>query len=76
MYSDEQIKGNLNSIDRQLMYDIRELIRENNRLLSNLISEPEAKKVSCRFCNGTHENRYQVAACAKKMKRGVNNGNA
>jgi len=38
----------------------------------------ENKKVEqlCKYCNGTHENKGQVLACAKKFKKeGVNNGN-
>jgi hypothetical protein len=70
MYSDEQIKGNLNSIDRQLMYDIRELMRENNRLLAKLAGQPK-ESVPCKYCGGTHENKGQILACAKKKKKGV-----
>jgi hypothetical protein len=80
MYSDEQIRGNLNSIDRQLLYDMREEMRRSNELLTKLLqgfNREEMKEeikgvpggVPCKYCNGTHRNRQAVAACAKKKKK-------
>lgn len=38
MFKDEQIKGNLTSTDRMLLWDIRELLRDQNGLLKSLLS--------------------------------------
>ena len=35
MFTEEQIKGSLNSVDRKLLYDIREELRILNRTLAN-----------------------------------------
>jgi hypothetical protein len=70
MYSEEQLKGNINSIDRQLLYDIRELMRENNLLLTRLLNNGQKEGYPCKYCGETHENRGQLLACAKKHKRG------
>lgn len=77
--NEEQLKGNINTVDRQLIYDIRELMKENNLLLNKLLNgfnredKEESKGIPCKYCNGTHENKGQIMACAKKAKRGVNN---
>jgi hypothetical protein len=68
MLNEEQVKGNINSTERQLMYDIRELLKE---VLFYLKPKEEIKPVGvpCKFCGGTHKNRQVVAACAKKKKK-------
>lgn len=39
MFTEEQIQGNLNTVDRQLLYDIRGLLQEQNALLRALGNE-------------------------------------
>ncbi|MCX8129776.1 MAG: hypothetical protein N3I35_06720 [Clostridia bacterium] len=70
---DEEI--DLMRSDTKLLYDIRELLKE---LIFYVKSQEENKDVPsgvhCQYCNGTHDNRFQVAACAKKKKKdGVKN---
>lgn len=38
MFTEDQLRGNINTVDRQLLYDIRELIREQNGLLKAIVS--------------------------------------
>jgi hypothetical protein len=54
-----------------ILFDILlELIKLNDKF--DNASVPQG--VPCKYCNGTHDNRYQVAACAKKKKKeGMNN---
>jgi hypothetical protein len=41
MFTEEQIKGSLNSVDRKLLYDIREELRIlNNTLANSSTNEP------------------------------------
>jgi hypothetical protein len=44
MFPEDQLKGSLNTVDRQLLYDIREELRKMNQTLSNL-SAPEFKLI-------------------------------
>jgi hypothetical protein len=74
--NEEQLKGNINTVDRQLMYDIREEMRRSNELLTKLLNgfnreekvELVSKSIPCKFCGGTHENKGQLMACARKKK--------
>lgn len=69
MISETSLKGSINSVDRQLLYDIRELLKEQNELLRTLTEKKEPSQ--CQYCGGTHENKGQFLACARKNKKGV-----
>ena len=45
MFTENQIKGSLNTADRQLLYDIRELLKEQNQLLRKLMIENKQETV-------------------------------
>jgi len=45
MFTENQIKGSLNTPDRKLLYDIRELLIEQNQLLRKLTSENNQETV-------------------------------
>ncbi len=61
------------------MYDIKmkDIVTVEQKLLFNiwetLDSKAKAKQspkiIDCRFCGGTHENKGQLLACAKKHKK-------
>ena len=66
--------------EKLLFAILEELKILNSRMFSPVVPNQEEKPqeepikeetqnaVTCKYCNGTHENRYQVAACAKKNK--------
>lgn len=74
----------LNRTETKLLYDIRQLLIEQNELLKSVISptkqtidtdtpKPEnnvqSDKIQCKYCGGKHDNMGQVMACAKKHKK-------
>lgn len=83
MFDEKQIKGNISTLERQLLYDIRELLKEQNELLRGqnrpVINDSKAKdklkawEKPCPFCGVVHNNQGKYLACAKKHKKeGVN----
>lgn len=62
------------------MYPIREkdIVSTEQKLLFNIWQSLDGKAVTgqsprildCKYCGGTHENKGQIMACAKKHKKG------
>lgn len=79
LYSEEQLKENINGFDRQMLYEIRNLLIEINKKLSNgseeiksveePIEELEKKKYFCDKCNTTYDNFGKYSACRRKHKK-------
>lgn len=71
--NEEQLKGNINTVDRQLLYDIRELIRENNQLLNKLLNggnkDEKSPDETCKYCGKVHINKGVELACMRKRKK-------
>lgn len=70
---------NIVSTEQKLLFDIRQLLIEQNELLQKLGSaEPKEEKQKagkpCVFCNGYHDNKGAALACANKNKK--NGGHA
>lgn len=70
---------NIVSTEQKLLFDIRQLLIEQNELLQKLVSaesKEEAPQVGkhCVFCDGYHDNKGAALACAKKNKK--NGGHA
>lgn len=73
-------KFNIVSTEQKLLYDIRQLLIEQNEFLKKLVPEEPVPKEptveskienvskSCVFCGGTHDNKGAMMACAKKNK--------
>ncbi|MDP4117668.1 MAG: hypothetical protein Q8873_00545 [Bacillota bacterium] len=64
----------LNSTEKILLYDIRQLLIEQNGLLRSAISvsgaqENQIEKIQCKYCGGEHDNKGQMMACARKHKK-------
>lgn len=75
----------VNTTEKKLLYDIRELLIEQNELLKSVLSpvkqevdtelpklenNEQNEKIQCKYCGGEHDNQGQVMACAKKHKKG------
>lgn len=45
------------------------MLLELKQINSKLGSENKSVAVDCKYCGGTHENKGQVMACAKKHKK-------
>ncbi|MEX2395876.1 MAG: hypothetical protein WD491_02575 [Balneolales bacterium] len=45
MFSSEQLKGSINTVDRQLLFDIRNLLIEQNTLLKNITTESQPDEI-------------------------------
>jgi hypothetical protein len=66
--------------EQKMLWDIRQLLIEQNELLKKLVpaeqqqQEQEQTGKPCVFCGGSHENKGQALACAKKNKK--NGGHA
>ncbi len=71
---------NIVSTEQKLLFDIRELLIEQNKLLAKMIKEePESdfkpikiesnSKIPCKHCGGSHDNQGQILNCAKKNKK-------
>lgn len=69
----------------KILYNIMLLLEEQNRLLTAASAgdkslpqvASETKSIQCKHCGGTHENKGQIMACAKKRKKeGKTNGSA
>lgn len=75
MLADHEL--NLNNTERQLLFDIRKELRRTNEILDAILANEkppmarEVKEILCKSCGGTHENKGQVMACAKKSKKGA-----
>lgn len=83
MFEDKKLV--LNRTEPMLLYDIRQLLVEQNELLKSVLStannavdtklpKPENndqnEKIKCKYCGEEHDNKGQVMACAKKHKKG------
>lgn len=85
--NEEQLTGQLNSVEKQLLYAIREALRETNTLLrkaleaqereektSPVIAAPEPKKkkiLTCKQCGKKFDNAGQFMSHSKKHKKEV-----
>jgi hypothetical protein len=52
--------------EEKLLFDIFQELKEINQKLT---VRPVAKGAECKYCGGTHENKGQVLACAKKKRK-------
>ena len=50
----------------KLLFDI---LQELKKLNGGKAKATEAAGIPCKYCGGTHENKGQIMACAKKKKR-------
>lgn len=71
---------NLMNDDVKLLYDIRDLMRQQNEMLNKFLNglnreEAAEKTYKCKVCGTNHENTGQLLACAKKHKKEANNDN-
>lgn len=85
MINEEQVKGNINSTERQLLYDIRELLKEVLVYLKPTVkiggipqSISKMKSVTtsatgfvtlCPFCGKDHKQKGIAGVCARKRKK-------
>lgn len=82
MFEDKELV--INRPETKLLYDIRQLLIEQNELLKSVLSpikqavdteapKPEnnahSEKIKCKYCGGEHDNMGQFMACAKKHKK-------
>lgn len=82
MFEDKELV--INRPETKLLYDIRQLLIEQNELLKSVLSpakrttEPDtpkpennvqSDKIKCKYCGGEHDNKGQYMACARAFKR-------
>jgi hypothetical protein len=61
------------STSEVLLFDILTEIKELKDLLikeESKAPEVKAEGLFCKYCEGTHDNKGQILACAKKNKKG------
>jgi hypothetical protein len=66
-------KSHCVTTEQKLLWNIQELLKDRVPIdvpqpkVEVVVDQP---KDTCTYCGGTHENRGQVLACAKKFKKG------
>lgn len=53
------------TVEQKLLFNIWESLDKKAKLVES------PKILDCKYCGGTHENKGQLLACAKKHKKGA-----
>jgi hypothetical protein len=64
-------RKDVHGVTDTLLFDIYDELRKLNEKLTPIKEESKAvpTSVPCKYCGGTHDNKGQLMACARKSKR-------
>jgi hypothetical protein len=68
-------RDSLISTEEKLLFDILQELKEINRKLPEpeplrpIAKATEEREIQCKYCGGSHDNKGQFLACARKHKK-------
>lgn len=65
----EDMFGNIEILLFDILEELKKLNQNNEIKTIEIENIVVPSSVPCKYCNGTHSNRQQMAACAKKKKK-------